>query len=158
MSEEDIIQRLRRYFNIRELVDDRTFLQHGERAWKFFDIKLLEALLVVRVGLNRPIAVNDWHIGGQYSQRGLRPNTCAIVKRYTAQDVLYLSAHTLGKAVDFKVKGMTASEVRAWILKNQHLFTFKIRLEKNFKGVEITWVHLDVFSEARNPKVYEFNA
>ena len=107
--------------------------------------------MIVREGLNKPITVNNWHIGGRFEQRGLRDNTQPIVKDKTIKGKLYLSAHVLGKAVDFDVKGMTAQKVRQWIVDNHELFPCKVRLEDG-----VNWVHLDVISEEKNPKVYLF--
>ena len=70
---------------------------------------------------------------------------------------LYLSAHLFGKGVDFDVQGMTAVEVRKWMVENAHLFPVKIRLENLLKGKPISWVHMDTFYEQKNPKVYLFN-
>ena len=43
------------------------------------------------------------------NQRGLRCNLCPIVSN---KQSLYLSAHILGKAGDFTVRGLTAEEAR----------------------------------------------
>ena len=77
-----------------------------------------------------------------------------IFKGYFQRKRLYLSGHVMGKALDFNVKGFTAEEVRAWIIKNRDLFPFKIRLEHTLKGKVINWVHLDVFQNEKNPKIY----
>lgn len=140
-----------KHFKTQELVGKQAYQLHGERAIRFLDEKLLTCLSIIREQLNRPITVNNWHIGGLFEQRGLRDNTQEIVRAKTMQGKLYLSAHVLGKAVDFDVKGMSAQEVREWIIDNEDLFPCKIRLEK---GVD--WVHLDVISEQKNPKVYQF--
>ena len=87
-------------------------------------------------------------------QRGLRHNKSVMVRR---KDSIYLSAHMFGKAVDFDVQGMDATEVRAWIIKNANLLPCKVRLENKKKGKPISWVHLDVIQEEQNPKVYLFN-
>ena len=64
-----------------------------------------------------------------------------------------MSAHLLGKAVDFSVKGMEAEEVRLWIAKNGHLLPYPVRLESG-----VSWVHLDVYETDTDQKVYFFNA
>jgi len=79
---------------------------------------------------------------------------------YTILDSqLYLSAHLMGKGIDFGVAGMSADEVRTWIIENQDLFPCKIRLEHKVAktGKTITWVHLDVYYEEKNPHIYFFN-
>ena len=142
------------YFCIEELVDKTVFDKYGEAAWKFLDETILETLLIIREGLDKPISINNWKYDGQFSQRGLRHNMSSLVKNKTR---LYLSAHIFGKAVDFDVAGMTAVEVREWIVANADLFPFKIRLERNMKGKPISWVHLDTMSDPSKPKVYQFD-
>ncbi len=142
------------YFCVEELVDKTVFDKYGESAWKFIDETLIETLLILRENISRPMTINNWKWGGNFSQRGLRHNMSPLVKNKTR---LYLSAHIFGKAVDFDVQGMTAVEVREWIVKNEHLFPYKIRLERNMKGKPISWVHLDVMSDETKPKVYQFD-
>jgi hypothetical protein len=142
------------YFCIEELVDKTVFDKYGETAWKFLDETILECLLIIREGLDKPISINNWKYGGKFSQRGLRHNMSSLVKN---KKRLYLSAHIFGKAIDFDVAGMTAVEVRAWIAANADLFPYKIRLERNMKGKPISWVHLDTMSDPSKPKVYQFD-
>lgn len=140
-------KRIKEYFDIQELVGRRTYKRFGVRAWRFLDYRLLYALLIIREGLDNPITINH----GVAQQRGLRTIVQQMIKNFFYKDRLYLSAHLLGKAVDFDVKGMQAQSVRDWIVENQELFPFKIRLED-----KVTWVHLDVIWEQKNPKVYLF--
>ena len=85
------------------------------------------------------------------NQRGLRCNRCELVK---SKNNVYLSAHILGKAGDFTIKGMTAEEARQKIKNNAHLLPCAIRIEKG-----VSWLHLDVLPQSGiTQKVYEFNA
>lgn len=145
---------IRDYFCIEEFVDNTVFDKYGNAAWKFIDQSILDCLLVIREGLGKPMTVNNWKWGGSFSQRGLRHNMSSLVKNKTR---LYLSAHIFGKAVDFDVEGMTAVEVREWIVANAHKFPCNIRLERNMKGKPISWVHLDTMSDSSAPKVYQFD-
>lgn len=145
---------IKNYFKIQELVDREVYSIHGDSAWKFIDEKLLKCLLIVRKGLDRSIKVNDWSFGGSMQQRGLRHNRSSMV---IGKKSIYLSAHMMGKAVDFNVSGMESTEVRKWIQDNAELFPCKIRLENKLNGKPISWVHLDVIQEEKNPKVYLFN-
>ena len=122
MTDSDILTGIRKYFKIHELVGRYTFRRYGERAWKFLDFRLLWALLIIRTNLNRKIAVNNWLWGGRFSQRGLRTNLQQIFSGYFKRFKLYLSGHVLGKGFDFDVEGMTAEEVRAWIVANADLY------------------------------------
>lgn len=159
MKREDLLTEIAIYFDIRELVGKTTYKIHGERAWKFFDDDILIFLLIIRTNLNRRITINNWHYGGKFTQRGLRTILQQLVKNAFYKAKLYLSAHLFGKAVDFDVEGMSANEVRDWIVENQHLFPdhLKIRLERRLNGKYISWVHADCFWELKNPKIYLFD-
>jgi len=154
---EKVLEEVKKYFNIWELVSEKVYRKYGERAWRFMDTDLLACLFVIREGLGRPITINNWKRGGEFSQRGLRENTSRIVSNKTNANKLYLSAHTMGKAVDFDVRGLTAEEARKEIVKLGEALPCKVRLE-HYKGdTPISWVHLDVFWEERNKKVYLFD-
>jgi hypothetical protein len=149
-----MIKTIKDYFDIEELVPRDVFDKYGERAWMFFDPLALECLLIVRKGIGKPINVNNWHKGGNYDERGLRPNTCPLVKNKTR---LYLSFHIFGKAFDFTVTGMSSEDVRDWIDEHADEFPCKVRLERKMRGKQISWVHLDIRQEDKNPKVYQFD-
>jgi len=146
--------KIKEYFDIKELVDEEVYNRHGEGAWKFFDENLLECLLIIREHFGNPITINNWSFGSRFSQRGLRHNQSPMVKNKKS---IYLSAHMMGKAFDFNIEGVTPNDVREWIKTHPEKFPCKVRLERNLKGSPINWVHLDVFQEAKNPKVYLFD-
>lgn len=150
MNNRQILTKVKKYFKLGELVDKKVLARYGQAAWQFLDMDLLHSILVVRKGLGKPITINT----ARMQQRGLRHNKSAMVKKKTG---IYLSAHCLGKAFDFDVKGMKAEQVRDWIVKNEDLFRCKIRLEHKLNGKPITWVHLDVYHLESNPKVLLFN-
>jgi len=157
MTDEKIYIEIKKYFKIQELVSPKVFKKYGETAWQFMCPRLLHSLLVVRVLIDKPITVNNWHLGGKFSQRGLRSNMGSIFMSKFKKGTMYLSGHVLGKAVDFDVEGMTAVEVRDWLKQHDEVLPFKIRLENNMNGRPISWVHLDVIWNMANPKVYKFN-
>jgi len=154
---------IKEYFDLEELICPHVSARFGEKAWQFLDTRLLETLYVIRKSIDKPIYVNDWAMSGTLSQRGLRCNICYLVKSKTIEDQVYMSAHNQGEAVDFHVKGMTANEVRLWIVKNQVLLPHPIRLEVNFNphGLsesairqkiatdKMNWVHLDLRGEGQ---------
>jgi len=146
------------YFDVREIVSKDVFKKFKERGDYFFlsrfDPRLLEVMVFVRKDLGRSITINNWIFGGDLHQRGLRENTSEIVSNKTTP---YLSAHVLGKAFDFNVEGMSSSHVREYLMSISELLPYKIRLENKLNGKEISWVHLDVCDEPKNPKVYLFN-
>lgn len=144
-------KRIKRYFDIQELVCKHVYTKFGDNAWSFFDERLLETLLVIREKLGRPVYVNNWQVGGNLTQRGLRCNVCVLVAEKTALEKVYMSTHMQGTGIDFDVQGMTAAEVRGWIIKNQILLPYPIRLEDG-----VSWVHLDMRADGSKGKVVLF--
>lgn len=136
-----------KHFTIKELVCPHVYQKYGEQAWMFLDSRLILNLDTIRERLNRPIMVNT----GSLTQRGFRCPKCKIVKDKFEAGELYLSAHTMGKAVDFTVQGMEAEEVRLWLAKNGHLLPYPIRLESG-----VSWVHMDIFETEQH--VYFFKS
>ena len=146
MNRDKIIQALRKYFDISELVCPHTLSKWGERSWQFLDTSFLHALLVIRRDiLQVPMTCNYDGAG----QRGLRCNRCELVKEKSS---VYLSSHVLGKAGDFTCKGLTAEEARRRIIENAHLLPCNIRLEGG-----VNWLHIDVLPQyGVENKVYVF--
>jgi len=151
MSNKEVLRRIKLYFGIHELVPNKVISKYGaDTCWQFLDIDALHSLLVVREGLGHEIIINTKY----NQQKGLRHNRSAMVINKRS---IYLSAHMMGKAFDFKVKGIKSEDVRKWIIENANLFRCKIRLEHKINGNIISWVHLDTFSLESNPKVYLFD-
>lgn len=138
-----------KHFKLFELVCPHVLEKYKERAWMFLDSRLILNLDTIRERLNKPIYVNKAGL----TQRGLRCPQCEIVKAKFEAGVLYMSAHTMGKAVDFDVEGTDADVVRLWLARYGGLLPYPIRLEK-----DVNWVHMDVFPNTENLKVYFFNA
>lgn len=155
MIQYEIYKDIKTNFSIYEFVDEEVFRKFGEKAWRFMDPRLLHTMSIIRFALNKPIIINNWKWNGSFRQRGLRTNISPIVSRHN----LYLSAHMRGAAVDFDVEGMSAPKVRQWLVDNENLLPYKIRLERKLlnTGQEISWVHLDVDYEPDNPNIYLFD-
>lgn len=134
-----MIDKIKKYFDIEELVCPHVYERFGESAWSFIDSRLLEVLLFIREGINKPIYVNNWKDKGGQSQRGLRCNCCALVKEKASLEKVYLSSHIFGKGIDFNIKGMTAEQVRKWIVEYKTELPYKVRIEK-----DVNWVHIDI--------------
>ena len=147
MTRQEILEAIRPFFDIDELVCDHTYKKWGEQAWQFLDTDYLHALLVIRRDiLKKPM----WCNSTQKKQRGLRCNRCQMVRDKTS---VYLSSHVLGKAGDFSITGMTAEEATQAIKKNAALLPCNIRIEK-----AVSWLHFDVLPQyGVTQKVYEFN-
>ena len=152
MSRNELITKLKTNFDIRELVCPHCYNKFKENAWQFISTELLSVLYTLRyVIFNKPIIVNTYHKEGRFSQRGLRCNKCNLVKNKTD---IYLSAHCLGKALDFSVDGVTSEDTRNTIIQNINEFEYPIRLEKDTDG----WVHIDVYQPiGSEASLIEFN-
>ena len=128
------------WFALQELVCPHVFQKFGDRAWLFLDEKAVITLDWIRRTLDKPITVNDWAEGGEFSQRGLRCIQCSLVKEACNKGDVYLSAHILGRGFDFNVENMEADEVRIWLALNKNKLPYNIRLESN-----VPWVHCDTY-------------
>lgn len=157
LTDKQIYEYIKEFFAVEELVSPGVFKKYGERSWRFLCPRLLHTLLIIRVKLDKSITINNWKWGGQFDERGLRDNLTPIFNGKTKAGKMYLSGHILGRAIDFDVKGMTAPEVREWLVLNADILPYKIRLENKLNGKQISWVHLDMIYEERNPKAYLFN-
>ena len=152
MTRNQLIEKLKNNFNIKELVCKHCYDKFKDNAWQFLSTELLSVLYTLRyVIFNKPIIINTWHKGGSFTQRGLRCNICSIVDNKTG---VYLSAHILGKAIDFNVEGLTSDEVNKVVVDNADKFEYPIRLEINTDG----WSHIDVYQPyCSDAKIIEFN-
>lgn len=155
---QSLINELKKYFEIRELVCPHTFNAFGERSWQFLDGALLETILIVRRDILKvPMTVNTYHLPVSttnkvvYTQRGIRCNLCQIVQDKTKLKQIYLSAHVNGAGIDFIPAGMTAEEARVLIKANESKLPTSIRLEK-----KVSWVHMDVYDYMNGKAVNEF--
>lgn len=150
MNRKEIIQELKKYFSVNELVCNHTFAKFGEKSWQFLQTELLHTLLILRTEIiNRPMHVN---YAGRF-QRGLRCNICQLVKDKTKLNQIYLSAHVNGAGVDFNTDEYTAEKCRQLIKGNADKLPYPIRLEK-----AVTWVHIDVYDDHLNEqKIVEFD-
>lgn len=140
-----------KYFTLDELVCEDVYNFYGQTAWQFFDSRLLVTIDQIRERIGKPIYINDWQVHGQFSQRGFRCLRCALVHDACVNNRMYVSPHMTGQAVDFDVVGLTAEETRQYIIKNQGLWPYPLRLEDG-----VGWVHLDT-RDADKGKVFLFN-
>lgn len=139
MDRNELISKLSKYFKVQELVCPHCYNKFGESSWQFLSTELLSILYTLRIEIFKaPITVNTYKAGGQFSQRGLRCNICQLVK---SKSSIYLSAHCLGKAIDFNVKDLDSKTVNDTVKKNADKFEYPIRLESNTDG----WTHIDCF-------------
>lgn len=148
MKRNEIIDRLKKYFDIKELVCPHVLEDWGERAWMFLDTDILETLLTLRTEiLNVPLVCNTKTL----TQRGLRCNLCEINKDKTVRDVLTLSAHNNGRGFDLSSPKMTAEEMRKKINRYDYLLPHPVRVED-----DVNWLHIDCYDMGNPFKVTFF--
>jgi hypothetical protein len=146
------------FFSITELVPEHIFKQRGQRAWELFDYRALLTLEWLRANLGKCM-VNDWKVGGQYSQSGLRTFEFYMQDGKTSAAVAHkkisesLSQHKFGRAFDCKFEDYTAEQARQFIKDNWESsgFDWAITLEEG-----VNWLHFDTRLQKEN-KVYTFS-
>lgn len=122
------------HFTIKEFVDRETYKKYGTRSSWFVDKELINQMNQLRELFGREITINNWATGGRFQWRGFRTPKSPEYTPY--------SSHSFGRAVDFDVKGLSASQARKKIIgwyKEGILVSKSISLE-----TEVSWVHLDI--------------
>ena len=147
MNRSTIINELKKYFNLSELVCPHIFNKYGDTSWMFLSTQKLHTLLVLRTDIfNKPMVINT----NSAKQRGMRCNLCEIVKQKTT---VYESAHCNGMGFDITVIGMSAEEARNEIKKQINKLPYPIRLEE-----DVTWLHIDCYDPCNNKVINTFKA
>ena len=152
MTRKEIINALKAFFNLKELVCPEVYNTYGERAWQFFDKDFLFTLLIVRRDILKVgMYVNNWDgwvnevaNGHRYTQRGLRCNLCNEVRSKTIKNQIYMSSHANGAAIDFDADGMTVNQVHEKIRSMAYLLPVRVRMEI---GPNVNWNHLDIYDD-----------
>lgn len=123
-------------FRLEEFIDPGTFKKFGEQSIWFVDPRLVTLAQFIRDRLGKPCTINNWHGGGKFQFSGFRPCSCKTGAT--------LSQHRFGRAIDLKVKGMLADEVRNDIIGN-----FDIYRKAGLTTIEDgeyapSWCHIDI--------------
>lgn len=125
-------------FEIRELVPPDIFQAMGDRSWELLDARALMTLQTLRDELG-PILVNNWHVGGSFSESGLRSATTTTGAKY--------SQHRFGRAFDCKFKSVSPREAYEYVMANPQAFPRLTTLE-NIEATP-TWLHFDCRNHSR---------
>ncbi len=121
------------YFKIQEFVPPQIYNQYKANSIWFINPTLITIAEFMRSHFNRPVTINNWHTGGDYTESGFRmPETSTGAK---------LSAHKRGQAIDVKMPDVNYDEIRKTILKNQAIF-LKAGITTIEDGTP-TWLHID---------------
>jgi len=126
----------------KQVLPEHIYNKEGIAGLRHMDERILITLDVLRKELDKPITVNSWSWGGERNASGYRD----IVYYGTLDAYAHsTSQHKSGRALDFQVKGMTAQEVRFFILENKEKFPHIKFLEVGplSSGQDMNWVHID---------------
>jgi len=128
------------YFKAYEFVPPLVYGALKEESFSKIDDRILIFMDHLRGALGRAITINTWFFDGKFSQRGLRTEESGHYVPVTDSN-RSTNNHPQGKAVDFDVEGMSAKQVRDWIIKNRNLSWIK---PITFIEDDVNWVHVDV--------------
>ena len=117
------------YFGIGELVPPSVYEDRGDKAWALIDPRLIEVLDSLRLQLDTPLTVNNWHRAVSRTQSGLRTAESEHYSQY--------SQHSFGRAAD--VIGYPAEEIRQAIRSKEIVLPYPVWIE-----LEVDWLHVDV--------------
>lgn len=137
-----------KYFKGKELVSPEVYKIYGEEAIKFIAKDILMFLDLLREDLGVPILVNRPSVG--ITQRGLRTTIDSIVKDKVKNNKLYLSAHVLGRGVDFEVPSMDMKKVYERIINNPRRYSMITRIEDPNVTLAKGYIHVDNMETGKN--------
>lgn len=122
-----------KHFDLRELVPPDIYMSRGQAAWELLEPRLLVAVDALREKFG-PVTVNNWHLGGNFIESGLRDVVTGTGAR--------LSQHKRGAAVDCKFNDVKPREVFDYLLAHPDEFP-EITVLEDIESTP-TWVHVDV--------------
>jgi len=124
-------------FYLQEFVDEGTYKQWGDSSIWFVDPRIITLAQFIRERLGKPCTINNWHGGGKFQYSGFRPPKCTVGAT--------LSQHRFGRAIDLKVKGMTADQTREDIMDSWKIYHKATALTTIEDGAYApSWCHIDI--------------
>jgi hypothetical protein len=128
-----------KYFDVRELVDARTWNILGVKAQWMVSPEIVRVCDKLREITGLPVTVNNWHFAKKgdtvYDSSGFR----AVWDKTGG----LLSQHRRGTAADVKVLGMTPTIVHGIILQNSAVFEALGLTTMESLAFTRSWSHLD---------------
>ena len=119
-----------KYFEIQELVPPQVYAERGDKALQLLDRRLLDNLDTLRLQLDVPLTVNNWHWGGDRKYSGLRV--------YGSEHWGMYSQHSFGRAADV-ICEVPAEEIRQKIRSREIILPWAVHVE-----LDVDWLHMDV--------------
>lgn len=124
-----------KYFKVQEFINPDTYKELGDDSINLIDPDLIIIADFIREDIGIPIIINNWHLGGQYKESGLRHKD----SRTGAPK----STHKLGKGMDIKIKGFFGDDWYGYVKNNaKKLYDLGLRRIED-KSIATTWCHMD---------------
>jgi len=126
----------------KQVLPEHIYKKEGVAGLRHMDERIIITIDVLRRELNRPITINNWSWGGNRNASGYRDIIYYGTHESYANST---SQHKSGRGLDFLVSGMTAQEVRLYILENKDKFPYIKFLEVGplSNGQTMSWCHID---------------
>lgn len=125
--------RISKDFFDHEFVPPAIYEHYVDNSIWFIDPKIVQMAQFIRDRFGKPITINNYLSGGSYQYSGFRDSSCLIGA--------INSQHRHGRAMDFRIKGITPEETRADIIAN-----FEQYRKAGLTTIEAdtaTWIHID---------------
>lgn len=123
-----------KHFVVQEFVDPETYSIRGDKSISVMDWRMLWTADMIREYFDKPMVINNWHVGGSRMWSGIRYENSPEYSKF--------SQHTYGRAIDFYMKGIDSAEIRKTILDSPYEDAFKyITTVEDFPNQ--SWVHID---------------
>ena len=125
--------KLSKDFSIHEFVPPAIYEHFADKSIWFIDPKIVQMAQFIRDRFSKPVTINNYLAGGNYQYSAFRDSACTIGATN--------SQHRHGRAIDFRIQGMTPQEIRGDIIKNFELY--RSSGLTTIEGGTPTWTHVD---------------
>jgi hypothetical protein len=120
-------------FSLAEFVPPSIYEHFVDKSVWFIDPRIVVIAQFIRDRFDATVTINNYLAGGNYQYSAFRDHLCSIGATN--------SQHRHGRAIDFRVKGMSPDEIRADIIANFEQYR-KAGLTTIEAGTA-TWIHAD---------------
>ena len=120
-------------FSLAEFVPPAIYEHFVDKSIWFIDPKIVQMAQFIRDRFGKPVTINNYLTGGNYQYSAFRDSACTIGATN--------SQHRHGRAIDFRIQGMSPMEIRADIIKNFDLY--RPSGLTTIEGGTPTWIHID---------------
>lgn len=132
-------------FYLDEFINPTTYQKWGKHSQRYIRPEVIRIAQLLRSYTGKSITINDWFVGGNYQESGLRDFNTSTGASY--------SAHKFGAGADLKIGDLTAYEMADIVIKNQDIFmqVGLTRIENpDFTKGNRDWLHTDCLWTGEN--------